>query len=285
MTAASQDASTRTDTRSTRVSIAAGACRAARPEPSHRTGRYSSAAARPAGHHVLDRHRALRAARRDHLAHRRRRSPKPESGWDTAASRHSPAPHAAFNTRRPRGRHVPQHQERGSPGQVAGGELTEHGRGGDRILIGALGHRGPELVESTVGDIGAAAAGKASPASRRATSRATVSPPPAASPATAIDRALRSWSVRSQRHAARTSSMAAGKGCSGARRYSGNAPAFRWPVPAGRPARRRCEASRARDLRRAGRWSTQPVSVPGASSQWAGTPASGHLPHQDVVST
>jgi hypothetical protein len=62
-------------------------------------------------------------------------------------------------------------------------------------LIGALGHRGPELVRSAVGDIGAAAAGKASPASRRATSRATVSPPPAESPATAIDRALRAWSV------------------------------------------------------------------------------------------
>jgi hypothetical protein len=116
------------------------------------------------------------------------------------------------------------------------------------------------------------AAGKASPASRRATSRATVSPPPAESPATAIDRAPGSWSARSQRHAARTSSMAAEKGCSGARRYSGTVPAFRWPVPAGRPARRRCEASRARNLRRAGRWSTRPVSVPGASNQWAGTP-------------
>ncbi len=64
----------------------------------------------------------------------------------------------------------------------------------------------PELVRSTVGDISTAAADKASPASRAATSRATASPPPAESPATASDRVLRCCPVRSQRHAARTSS-------------------------------------------------------------------------------
>jgi hypothetical protein len=80
--------------------------------------------------------------------------------------------------------------------------------------------RGREPARSTVGDISTAAAGSASPASRVATSRATASPPPAESPATARDAALRCWSARSQRHVARTSSIAAGNGCSGASRYS-----------------------------------------------------------------
>jgi hypothetical protein len=55
-------------------------------------------------------------------------------------------------------------------------------------------------------------------------------PPLAESPATAIDLAVRFWSVRSQRYAARTSSIAAGEG------MLGSQPIFReqHPHPAGR---------------------------------------------------
>ena len=67
-------------------------------------------------------------------------------------------------------------------------------RGEETQLLGALGHRGPRTGQ--IHRRGHQHRGRR--------------------------RALRSWPARSQRHAARTSSMAAGKGCSGARRYSGN---------------------------------------------------------------
>ena len=141
----------------------------------------------------------------------------------------------------------------------------------------------PELVRSTVGDISAAAAGKACPASRVATSRATASPPPAESPATAIDVALRPWSARSQRQAARTSSTAAGNRCSGASRYSGNSTR----IPLARPSRAASSPSLRTDpssypppCRNS---STRPASAPGAVSQCAGTPPAVTSVHQHVV--
>ena len=112
----------------------------------------------------------------------------------------------------------------------------------------------------------------ASPASRAATSRATASPPPAESPATAIDRALRPWSARSQRHAARTSSMAAGNG------MLGGQPVLReqHPHPAGppQPGRQLAVAAQRPELetlRRAG------TAAPGPRPRPA-RPASGPAP-------
>ena len=79
--------------------------------------------------------------------------------------------------------------------------------------------------------------------------------------------------MRSQRHAARTSSMAAGRNARGPGDIQGTGPASRWPVPAGRPARRRCEATRACNLRRAG------TGVPGRRPL-PGRQASGLAPRQ-----
>jgi hypothetical protein len=108
-------------------------------------------------------------------------------------------------------------------------------------------------------------------ASRVATSREAAGPPPAEPPATAIELALRPWPVRSQRHAAKTSSMAAGKGCSGPDGTQGTAPGSRWPVPAGRPARRHCGPTRARNLRCAG------TGIPGRR-RYPGRQANGRAP-------
>ena len=86
-------------------------------------------------------------------------------------------------------------------------------------------------------------------------------------------RAMRAGaSVRSQRHTASTSSMAAGNGCSGASRYSTNS--TRIPAPA--QARRQLAVAAKRPelypppCRKR---SARPTSTPGASSQCAGTPA------------
>ena len=103
---------------------------------------------------------------------------------------------------------------------------------------------------------------------------------PPASQATAMDLALGCWSVRSQRHAAMTSSMAAGKGCSGANRYSGTAPASRWPVRRAASSPSLPEANQARSLRRAGRGAPGRASAPGAASQWAGTPPARRSPER-----
>ena len=66
--------------------------------------------------------------------------------------------------------------------------------------------------------------------------------------------------------------MAAGKGCSGASRYSGNStriPLARPSRAASSPSLRTDPSSKPPPCRNS---STRPVSVPGASSQWAGTP-------------
>ena len=74
-----------------------------------------------------------------------------------------------------------------------------------------------------------------------------------------------------------------GEGMLGGQAIVGDRTASRWPVPAGRPAHRRCGPTRARNPRRAGTAAPRPGSAPGAASQLAGTRARGHLPDQHVV--
>ena len=72
-------------------------------------------------------------------------------------------------------------------------------------------------------------------------------------------------------HAGIASGMAAGKGCSGPGGTQGTAPGSRWPVPAGRPARRHCGPTRARNLRCAG------TGIPGRR-RYPGRQANGRAP-------
>ncbi len=70
---------------------------------------------------------------------------------------------------------------------------------------------------STQGEMATAAAGMGKPASRAATSIATVKPPPAESPAIAIEPGAIPW-LSSARYPDTASSTAAGNGFSGASR-------------------------------------------------------------------
>jgi hypothetical protein len=75
----------------------------------------------------------------------------------------------------------------------------------------------PVISRSTQGQMHAAAAGRRSPRPRNETSVATVSPPPAESPANTVRRGSTPV-LSSQRYAATASSTAAGCGFSGANR-------------------------------------------------------------------
>jgi hypothetical protein len=108
-------------------------------------------------------------------------------------------------------------------------------------------------------------------ASRVATSREAASPPPAEPPATAIELALRPWPVRSRRHAAKTSSMAAGRDARGQTVLREQHPHPAGPSQPGArsPSLRTDASSKPPPCRNS---NTRPASVAGAARQWARTP-------------
>lgn len=149
------------------------------------------------------------------------------------------------------------------PGQVVGGELAEHVGRGERILIDALGHRGPRTGQIHRRGHQHGGRGQVLPGIAHGHQQGGAEP--------AVGRAADHRPGMSRSGPGQCAASARRPGRRRRRREKhargpagtpGTAPASRWPGPAGRPVRRHCAASRARNRRRAGTTSPGRRSLP-----------------------